>query len=72
MNIVKGEVESSVISESCFLFGQAMNVSDSLASGLNLLLLVMVLIEDTHQTALHIQVHHTSFVNNKGQYRNFF
>ena len=73
-----GETDSSVILDSHFLFGQAMNMSDSLASGLNLFYWAK-----THATSeyellfytaahLHLQVQNTSFVNNKGQYGNFF
>ena len=69
------QYESSVISDSHFLFGQAMNIHDLLASGLNLLFLAdSELIHGTvyDRAYLYVRVQHTSFVNNKGQYGNFF
>ena len=70
------EADSCVISHSHFLFGQAMNVSDSLASGLNLYFLAHTraagLKSNMHVKYLHIQVQHTSFVSNKGQFGNLF
>ena len=77
-DITEELVNNSIISDSHFLFGQATNVSDTLASGLNLLVLVngRAAEHENHivdfRPYLRILVQHTVFVNNKGQYGNFF
>ena len=67
------ETDSCIISDSHFLLCQAMNMSYSLASGLNLFLLVDTIFNqyNSYNIHLHVVILHTSFVNNKGHYGNF-